>query len=87
MDSLLALRLVLHREGSCAGSNNTGVSDLVETSGVAVADAFCRLRVGLTWALGPSAKSEWQLIGGTELLKRQKGQNMNTRYIANTPRG
>lgn len=47
VDSLLALRLV-HREGSCAGSRGAGVSDFVETSGVAVADPSCRPRVDLS---------------------------------------
>lgn len=57
VDNLLALRLV-HREGSCAGSDGAGVSDFVETAGVAVADAFCRRRVGLGWAINSSVNSE-----------------------------
>ena len=43
VDSLLALRLV-YREGSCGGSDSAGVSDFVEISGVAVAQAFCLSR-------------------------------------------
>lgn len=47
VDSLLALRLV-DREGSCAESDGTGVRDFMETSGVAIADTFCRSRVDLS---------------------------------------
>lgn len=85
VDSLLALRL-MYREGSCARSDGAGVSDFVETSGVAVADVFCRSRVGLGWALSLSVNSEPRLMGGTELLKRN-GQNMDRRYISDKPRG
>ena len=72
VDSLLALRLV-HREGSCAGSDGAGVSDFAETSGVAVADAFCGRLVDLSWVLGSSINSERRLMGGTELLERRQG--------------
>lgn len=86
VDSLLALRLV-YREGGCAGSGGAGVIDFVETSGVAVADVFCRRLVDLSWVLGSSINSERRLMGGTELWKRRKGQNMSARCIPDKPRG
>jgi hypothetical protein len=90
VDSLLALALAL-REGRCTGSDGPGVSDFVETSGVAVAesDIFCRRveMVDLNDLVLPDGSESWP-PGGTELLEMKKGQEENhNRNVADQPGG